>query len=123
MTFTKEQIQALSEAELHFDSVCHHDYIRNAPRWLTQKIVEIYDNTVGVKTNLNLSCSACVMRIYKAIGKKYYADKKLLEENERLEDNQKEDATEKRQSVSKRRDADSGAKEKDKKRTVKRKVD
>lgn len=123
MTFTQEQIQALSEAELHFDSVCHHDYIRNAPRWLTQKIVEIYDNTVGVKTNLNLSCSACVMRIYKTIGKKYYADKKLLEENGRLEDNKKEDATKEQQSVSKCRDTDNGAKEKNKKRTVKRKVD
>lgn len=123
MTFTKEQIQALSEAELHFDSVCHHDYIRNAPRWLTQKIVEIYDNTVGVKTNLNLSCSACVMRIYKAIGKKYYADKKLLEENERREDNKKEDATKKRNSGSTNRETADGGKEKNKKRTVKRKVD
>lgn len=78
--FTKEQLRTLYDAEIHFDSVVHHNIIRNAPRWLTEQIVNIYEATTHSSLQHNYSCTVCVMNIYNTIGKKYYDDKKYYEE-------------------------------------------
>ena len=74
MTFNKEQLNALYPAEVHFLS-SQHDVIRSAPSWLTEQVIEIYQSATGRKMNYSRGCSACVLNIYKTIGKLYLADK------------------------------------------------
>lgn len=76
-TFTKEQMTALYEAEIHFESV-KHGYIKSAPRWLTDQVADIYEDATGSKTNRNWNCSQCVADFYRKVGKLYFADKEEM---------------------------------------------
>lgn len=82
MIYTEEQWETIKQASPHFDTA-RHEYIRNAPRWLTEQIISVYEAATG-KTILhkNLSCAVCMLNIYKQIGKTYFSD---LEERNKLE--------------------------------------
>lgn len=75
MTFTDEQYEILKQATPHFETA-RHEFIRNAPRWLTEQVINVYEAATG-KTIMSkdLSCAVCVLRIYQIVGKPFYADK------------------------------------------------
>lgn len=81
MTYTDEQFKILEQALPHFKSV-KKEYIRNAPKWLTEQIINVYEAaTKKTLPNKNSTCSICVMNLYKIIGKTYFSD---LEEREAI---------------------------------------
>ena len=86
MIYNDEQFAVISKAKPHFETA-RREYIRNAPRWLTEDIIRIYEDatgrTIGSK---DLSCAVCVLRIYQTVGKTYFAD---LEERNRIEEAQR----------------------------------
>lgn len=90
--FTKENYDALYDAEIHFISACRGGYIKNTPRWLTDQVADIWDKTTGENVRRNWNCSGCVLNLYNMVGKKYLNDKKIYEdmEKERLEKETKE---------------------------------
>lgn len=76
MIYTEEQYRILKQATPHFESV-KHEYIRNAPRWLTEQIIDVYEQaTKKTIFNKDLNCAICVMNIYKLIGKTFDEDTK-----------------------------------------------
>lgn len=74
MIYTEEQWNLIKQASPHYDTA-RHEYIRNAPRWLTEQIINVYEAATG-KTMMHkdLSCAVCVLNIYKQVGKTYFAD-------------------------------------------------
>ena len=74
MIYNEQQWEAIQQASPHFETA-RHDYIRNAPRWLSEQIISVYEAATG-KTipNVNLNCAVCVLHIYQTIGKTYFAD-------------------------------------------------
>lgn len=80
MTFTEKQLKELWDAEIHFDNVVNRSCIRNAPEWLTKKIISIYEDATGETVKYKMNCPSCVMNIYRMIGKIYFADLKELNE-------------------------------------------
>lgn len=100
MIYTEEQWKIIKQASPHYESA-RHEYIRNAPRLLTQQVIDVYEAATG-KTMMHkdLSCAVCVLNIYKQIGKTYFAD---LEERNKLEleDNDTRSESEKRNAKSK----------------------
>lgn len=82
MIFNDEQWEVIKKASPHYKTA-KQDYIRNAPQFLTNEIVRVYEEATG-KTVLNKDskCSVCVLRIYQQIGKAYFAD---LEERNSVE--------------------------------------
>lgn len=80
MIYTEEQWKIIKQASPHYESA-RHEYIRNAPRWLTEQIIKVYEAATG-KTMMHkdLSCAVCVLNIYKQVGKTYFADIKEREE-------------------------------------------
>ena len=77
--FTNEELKALEQYEPRFKSAMELNYVRNLePRYLIT-IKAIYDSATGVAYGLNSTCSHCVLAFMAAVGKKYFADKKLIE--------------------------------------------
>lgn len=74
MIYTEEQWKLIKQASPHYETA-RHEYIRNAPRWLTEQIISVYEAVTG-KTVMHkdLSCAVCVLNIYKQIGKTYFDD-------------------------------------------------
>lgn len=79
MIYTEEQYRILKQATPHFNSV-KHEVIKNAPRWLTEQIIDVYEQATH-KTifHKDLSCAICVLNIYKLIGKTFDEDTKERE--------------------------------------------
>lgn len=82
MIFSDEQWKVIANAAPHFET-SRRDYIRNAPRYLTEQIISVYENATG-KTIMSkdLNCAVCVLHIYQTIGKTYFTE---LEERNKLE--------------------------------------
>lgn len=80
MIYTEEQWKLIKQASPHYETA-RHEYIRNAPRWLTEQVINVYESATG-KTVMHkdLSCAVCVLNIYKQIGKTYFDDLKEREE-------------------------------------------
>lgn len=85
-TFTREQLQDLWEAEVHFDSVIHTDSIKNAPKWLTERVVNIFEKATKQHLNIDYYCPVCVMRVYRIVAPIYFKDKKYyaLKDEQRI---------------------------------------
>lgn len=80
--FTKEQYDALYEAQIHFITVRTSNCIKNAPRWLTDQVADVWEQRTGQTVNRNWSCSSCVFNFYNMVGKYYLQDKALYEKEE-----------------------------------------
>lgn len=105
MIYSEDQWRIIKEASPHYESA-RHEYIRNAPRWLTQQVIDVYEAATG-KTMMHkdLSCAVCVLNIYKQIGKTYFNDLKEREElKSEIQIETKDDDT---RSESKKRNAKS----------------
>ena len=82
MIFTDEQWKIVKEAGPHFRTA-RQDYVRNAPMYLTQMLINIYESATGkTLANKDVTCAGCVLRLYQTVGKAYFSD---LEERENLE--------------------------------------
>lgn len=68
---TDEQYNILKNAEPHFNSA-KRERIYNAPRWLTEQVINIFEAVTGkTMPHKDLSCAICVLRIYQTVGKLY----------------------------------------------------
>ena len=83
MTFTEEQLEILKQATPHFESA-KRGYVKNAPRHLTEQIINVYESTGKTLTSKDLSCAICVLRIYQRVGALYFKD---IEELKQIEEN------------------------------------
>lgn len=82
MIYTEEQWDIIKKASPHYETA-RHEYIRNAPRQLTEQVMNVYEAATGKKIfSRDLSCAVCVLHIYQQVGKTYFAD---LEERNKLE--------------------------------------
>lgn len=110
MIYNEQQWEVIKEASPHFRTA-RQDYIRNVPRWLTQKIMDTYEEATG-KTIMSkdLSCAVCVLRIYQTVGKTYFSD---LAEREELEKNKIKENAEDNDNKGSIDEPDNGDKDKD----------
>ena len=91
MIYTEEQYKILKQATPHFESV-KHEVIKNAPRWLTEQIIDVYEQATKKHIfNKDLNCAVCVMNIYKIIGKTFDEDTKERAEKSSLNENVTQD--------------------------------
>lgn len=82
MIYSEEQWDIIKKASPHYETA-RHEYIRNAPRQLTEQVMNVYEAATGKKIySRDLSCAVCVLHIYQQIGKTYFVD---LEERKKLE--------------------------------------
>lgn len=81
MTFTKEQLEKLKEAEVYFEQATH-GYVRYAPRVLHTLVADTYFEATGQKIPANWSCSICVLNLYRKVGYFYFKDLEELEKNQ-----------------------------------------
>lgn len=104
MIFTDEQWKIVKEAGPHFRTA-RQDYVRNAPMYLTQMLINIYESATGkTLANKDVTCAGCVLRVYQTVGKAYFSDLEEREnlEKEKLEKEENKDGT--RNEKPKRRD-------------------
>lgn len=78
MTFTKEQLEKLKEAEPHFKTA-KNGYVRFASRALHNLVADTYFEATGQKIPANWSCSICVLNLYRKVGYFYFKDLEELE--------------------------------------------
>ena len=78
MHFTNDQLNELKEAESYFNTMVNADYKRNTPRSLDEKVHKIYTEATGVEYRMNYSCSVCVGKLYKTVGRLYFEDLKMV---------------------------------------------
>lgn len=72
MTLTKDQLDSLYPAEIHFDRALNQGTIVSPPRWLSERVCDILDLVTGKKHSRQLSCATCLFQIYKEAGKMYF---------------------------------------------------
>lgn len=78
--FTKEQLDILSEWEDRFYTSTVAKYYRNISSKSLDKIKAVYDSVDDNPYVANWSCNHCVLAFLAKVGKKYFEDKKALEE-------------------------------------------
>lgn len=101
MIFTDEQWKIIKEASPHFKTA-RQEYIRNAPRYLTEQIMNIYESATGNNImSKDINCATCVLRIYQTVGKAYFSD---LDEREKLEKEENKDGITETNAKSNQRD-------------------
>lgn len=77
-----QQWNILKQAAPHFESA-RHEYLRNCPRWLSEQVINVYEDATGnTILHKDLSCAVCVLRIFQTVGKLYFYN---LEERKKLE--------------------------------------
>lgn len=101
MIYNDEQWEVIKKASNLYESA-KQQYIRNASRALTKEIIDVYESATGKKMlHKNLSCAACVLRVYQTVGKTYFDDFENhqnknsadLEERKKIELNNAEQST------------------------------
>ena len=114
MIYTDEQWELIRQASPHFETA-KRDYIRNAPRWLTEQIMSVYEGATG-KTIMSrdLSCAVCVLRIYQTVGKTYFAD---LQERNQIKEKETKNGEPKQTTATKDGEPDGRSKAKNKGRS------
>ena len=124
---TDQQWEKLKEGAPHFESA-RRNWVRSAPRWLTDQVVEVYETVTGKKMiNKNSNCSVCVLRIYQAAGKLYFDELEKRQANfeelkKRQVKDEKDEKSNNAQSKSRKRKKDSGDTRSSKKRVVETEV-
>lgn len=78
MTFTKEQLEVLKQAEVHFNTA-RNGYVRYATRAMNNLVADTYFEATGQKIPGSWSCSVCVLNLYRKVGYFYFKDLEELE--------------------------------------------
>ena len=81
MTFTKEQLEILKEAEPHF-LTAKSGYVRYATRALHTLVADTYFQATGQRIPANWSCGTCVLNLYRKVGYFYFKDLEEIEKNQ-----------------------------------------
>ena len=76
--FTQEEINVLSEMEGKFKTALELNYSRNIPRSQFELIRSTYEAALGTPYDAGGSCSYCLFKMLKTVGKKYFEDKEKL---------------------------------------------
>lgn len=80
--FTKSQLEDLYEAEVHFKSVLHSRTIISAPKWLTERVANIYGLATNQQVKINFNCATCVLNLYKTVAPHYFTDLQAYQQNQ-----------------------------------------
>ena len=96
--FNKEELEKLSELEIHFSTAVHAQYKRATSSKNDAMVAEIYKAATGKQLQVNASCGICSFNLYSTVGKKYFHDKEMVgkeleptEENTTTNNNQATD--------------------------------
>lgn len=73
-TFTKEQLELLYPAEIHFSNA-KEGILRNCSRSMVERVRVIYESTTGEKVRQKWSCGSCTLKFMKRVGEIYFHDK------------------------------------------------
>ena len=84
MTFTKEEMEILSNYEQYFHTATKANYTRNPGRTALQEMHRIFKSATGSALGLNTGCGHCIYNLVKAVAVAYYKDKYEMEKE--LED-------------------------------------
>ena len=79
-TFTKEEIELLSQAEEHFYTVVKGGFKRATSSKMDKLVAETYNAAVPEKpVSSNAGCGICSFNLYKKVAEKYYQDKEIVQ--------------------------------------------
>ena len=80
MTFTKDQLEVLSQWEENFKTAVNSGWARNPGRINLRTIYDIYSGALNNRSiPFNANCQHCIVNLLKAVGKIYFADKEQLQ--------------------------------------------
>ena len=83
MTFTKDQLEVLSQWEENFKTAVNSGWARNPGRINLRTIYDIYSGALNNRSiPFNANCQHCIVNLLKAVGKIYFADKDALAKEE-----------------------------------------
>ena len=78
-TFTKEQIEQLSQWERNFHTAVHADWASNPGLTALSVIHRIYCGATGDRRRLNDNCQHCILDLLRDCGRIYFKDKAEFE--------------------------------------------
>ena len=78
--FTKEQLNALSQWEDRLYTASVSKFYRNISSKSLETIKAVYEEVSDDPVQANWNCNHCVLAFLAKVGKKYFEDKKALEE-------------------------------------------
>lgn len=70
----KQNVKYLKDYEQDMITSLFHSYCRQIPTATLIEFDQIYMEETGKTLNTNYSCSACILKLMKAIGKVYFKD-------------------------------------------------
>ena len=79
MTFTTEQLKALSAWEENFRTAVKAKWARNPGRTALRTIYDIYTSATGDRRRFSDNCSTCILSLLQDCGKVYFQDLEELE--------------------------------------------
>ena len=74
MTFTTEQLKALSAWEENFRTAVKAKWARNPGRTALRTIYDIYTSATGDRRRFSDNCSTCILNLLTDCGKLYFED-------------------------------------------------
>lgn len=78
--FTKEQLEVLSQWEDRLYTASQSKFYRNISSKSLDTIKAVYEEASESSVSANWSCNHCILAFLATVGKKYFEDKKALEE-------------------------------------------
>ena len=70
----KQNIKYLKEYEQDMITSLFHSYTRQIPTATLMEIDRIYAEETGKTLRTNFSCSSCILKLMKSVGKLYFKD-------------------------------------------------
>lgn len=70
--FSKEQIETLKPAEIHFYSCVYEQWKRGTVSTMNDLVADTYEQTTGEQLPRNWNCASCSFNNYLKVGKLYY---------------------------------------------------
>ena len=78
MTYTKDQMEALSPYEEHFITAVRARWCRYPGQDALRRIHQIFTSATGDRRRLNSSCGVCILHLMRDAGTAYLKDKEEL---------------------------------------------
>ena len=70
----KQNIKYLKEYEQDMITALFHSYTRQLPQSTLIEMDRIYTEETGKSLRTNFSCSGCILKLMKSVGKLYFKD-------------------------------------------------
>lgn len=70
--FSREQIETLKPAEIHFYSCVYEQWKRGTVSTMNDLVADTYEQTTGEQLPRNWNCASCSFNNYLKVGKLYY---------------------------------------------------